>query len=125
MGKGGYNGGSSIIHAAVGYISTPSKNARARATTGKKPKIKRVVPSFSGHMTLEEARHAGLSREQWQKQANSHVSRIERQIAETRKKLTALTNELKLAEQARQAAFQVKAAPQRLALPATRKRGAE
>lgn len=60
---------------------------------------------------MQEARHAGLTRQQWQKQASQHVSRIEKEIVATRQKLVALAEELKMAERARQAAYEVKTSP--------------
>lgn len=72
---------------------------------GKKPKIKRLVPGFSGHMTWQEAHHAGLSRKQWQQQANKHVEKIEKEILLAKEHLDKLKKELKMAERARQAAF--------------------
>lgn len=107
MGNGGYNGGSTIIRAGVGFVSTP-RGKRSWASGKKKaktPKAKRTCPGFSGHMTPEEARQAGLSVTQWQKQAARHVSRLEREITEVRARFAKLAAELKLAERARQAAF--------------------
>jgi uncharacterized coiled-coil protein SlyX len=83
---------------------------------GKKPKIKKISPSFSGHLTMQEARHAGLTRQQWQKQASQHVARIEKDIVATRQKLVSLVDELKKAERARQAAYEVKTSPDKPAV---------
>jgi hypothetical protein len=84
-------------------------------TKAKKPKVKKVCPGFKGYMTLTEARHAGLTRKQWQKQANDHVVSIEKEMVAAKQALADLREELKLAERARQSAFEVKAA---LAKPA-------
>lgn len=110
MSRGRRVGGSGWagLHGSFIGIAKKARSWKSGAKA-KKPKIKKVAPGFNGHMTFAEARHAGLTRQQWQKQANDHVARVEQEMVATRQKLASLREELKLAERARQAAFEVKA----------------
>lgn len=99
----GGSGWAGLHGSIIGLGKTPSSKKGIKL--GKKPKIKRSVPGFSGHMTLQEALHAGLSRKQWQQQANKHVEKIEKEILLAKENLDKLKKELKMAERARQAAF--------------------
>ena len=96
------------VHGSFIGLTKSARQWKANAKP-KDPKIKKIYPGFKGHMTMADASRAGLSRQQWQKQANEYVSYIEKEIASTRQKMANLSAELKLAERARQAAFNVKA----------------
>lgn len=80
------------------------KKIGAKTKAGKR-KIKRKHPEFSGHLTLQEARQAGISIKQWRSQSDKIVKRVETELMKARKDLKRLEDELRLAEQARQAAY--------------------
>ncbi|SFP07886.1 hypothetical protein SAMN04488060_1311 [Qipengyuania nanhaisediminis] len=80
------------------------KKIGAKTKAGKR-KIKRKHPEFSGHLTLQEARHAGLSIRQWRSQSDKTVKRVETELMIARKDVKRLEAELRLAEEARQAAY--------------------
>ena len=80
------------------------KKIGAKTKAGKR-KIKRKHPGFSGNLTLQEARQAGLSIKEWRSQSDKLVKRVESELMKARKDVKRLEGELRLAEEARQAAY--------------------
>lgn len=43
-------------------------------TKGRRKKVRKLHPGFDGHSAWDEAKSAGLNRQQWRAQCNRHVS---------------------------------------------------
>lgn len=84
-----------------------SKVRRGVGTPAKAKRLKKPSPDtgVKPHFSMSEAQAAGLTRLQWQDQANKLVAKIERGMIAKKAKPDTKKRELFLAEKARQAAF--------------------
>lgn len=87
MGKGGYNGGSTIIRTAPSWVAEPGASKVAERKKKKLP----FVPFEL--LTEEHARAAGLTKSQWLKRCRLRLRTIDEDIAIAKRKLAQLEDE--------------------------------
>ncbi|WP_343347983.1 hypothetical protein WJT74_05910 [Sphingomicrobium sp. XHP0239] len=78
--------------------------ARGKIEKKRKKKASKKTDKFRGFLTIEKARRAGLSVFQWRAQSNKLVKEAEERVKKARAALEKPRSDLRLAEQARQAA---------------------
>lgn len=100
MGKGGYNGGSSVIHAGSGWVGRGSVTSQPGERKKKQP-IRPPNPKKKGTQypatSLPPAKGGGLTIPEIIARADRKVKSIEAELARTRKKLSSLERELAMA----------------------------
>lgn len=97
MGKGGYNGGSSIIRVSPGYVSTPGKKKSGQAPlTAKEKRARKLIELMrSGNVvTLEEAKSVGISLSLWKVWCAKNINIIEKDMKNCRSGIKALEAKL-------------------------------
>lgn len=102
----GGSGWAGLYGSFIGLRSTMNP-AEPKPKKKAKPKPKAAEVVFLGHLTLGEARAAGLNHAKWQRECNEIVGRVEQELMQCQQRLEAIRKKLVRAERARQAAFNV------------------
>lgn len=96
MGKGGYNGGSTVIHAGSGWFGKGSVTSQPAAKKKKPPESanpKRKKKAQKGNLGLS-SKGNGLTRADIVAKATQRVRTIESEIAKTKQRLATLERDL-------------------------------
>lgn len=104
MGRGGYNGGSTIVGPGSGWFGYGKPKQRKKAVSPAPPKPARsgkkggkrnkALPTPREIRSAEEARKRGLTRAEWIARADKRVSAIEEQVRVARSRLRNLEGQL-------------------------------
>jgi hypothetical protein len=94
VGKGGYYGGSSIIRADRGYISTPSKKGAVKKAplTPKEKRARKISEMMKSDqvISIEDARSVRLPFSMWRVRCDKNVKIIERNLSTYRREIQKL-----------------------------------